>query len=113
MLTFSILECNNLIDRVLEDNVLSVCMELEGMRVFLDISRYWLKDGDGNPKSVNSVYEEIRGTPDEVGRNTLRLALEGTLDRGHFSNLIKLARLCSRWAGKTVTASDLLRVEDD
>ncbi|MGB3207892.1 MAG: hypothetical protein WBB28_23150 [Crinalium sp.] len=90
-----------------------ICMELEGMRVYLDISRYWMKDEDGEPRSVNSIYEEIKGTPDEVGRNTLRLALEGTLDRGHFSNLVKLARLCSQWTGETVSPADLLKIEEN
>lgn len=79
---------------------------------FVDISSYWLRDGEGEPKSVNSIFEEIKDTPDEVGRNTLRLALDGTLDRGHFSNLVKLARLCSKWSGKEVTPNDLLRIEE-
>lgn len=84
----------------------------EGLRVYVDISRYWLKDQDGEPRTVNSIYEEIKGTPDEVGRNTLRLALDGTLDRGYFSNLVKLAKLCSVWSGKKVTPNDLLRIEE-
>lgn len=90
----------------------NVCMELEGVRAYLDISRYWLKDADGEPKTVNSVYEDIKGTPNEVGRNTLRLALEGTLDRGYFSNQVKLARLCSEWSGQKVTPNDILKVEE-
>lgn len=93
--------------------MLSVCLELQDVRAYLDISPYWLKDKDGSPRTVNSVYEEIKGTADEVGRNTLRLALEGKLDRGYFSNQIKLVRLCSQWSGKPVTLSDLLKVEED
>jgi hypothetical protein len=85
--------------------------ELIDVRVYVDISQYWLTDGDGNPRSVNSVYEQIRGSDDEVGRNTLRLALNGNLDRGHFANLVKLARLCSAWSGKSVAPSDLLKTE--
>jgi hypothetical protein len=90
-----------------------VCLELEaGLRVYVDISHYWPKDADGEPKSVNSIYEEIKETPEEVGRNTLRLALDGKLDRGYFSNQVKLARLCSRWSGQSVTTNDLLRIEE-
>ncbi len=88
-------------------------MELVGMRVRLDISAYWPQDDEGEPRSINSIYEEIKGTPYEVGRNTLRLALDGNLDRGYYSNLIKLARLCSRWLGEPVSPNELLRVEDD
>ena len=65
------------------------------VKVFLDISAFWPKDDLGDPRTVNSVYEEVRGTENEVGRNTLRLALDGRLDRGHFVNAVKLARLAT------------------
>jgi hypothetical protein len=81
------------------------------VKVSLDISQYWPKDDKGRHKSVNSVYGEIRGTSDEVGRNTLRLALEGRLDRGYFANQIKLAKLCSLWSGESITVDDLLKIE--
>jgi len=91
---------------------LSVCLlESQSVRVYLDISPYWPKDAEGEPRSVNSIYEEIRGTPEEVGRNTLRLALEGNLDRGYFSNQVKLARLCSKWSGQNITPDDILKIE--
>jgi hypothetical protein len=70
-------------------------MELREVRAYIDISSYWLKDKDGELRSVNSVYEEIKGSPDEVGRNTLRLALDGNLDRGYFLNAVNgLASKC-------------------
>lgn len=90
-----------------------VRVELPEVLVYIDISAYWPKDRDGEPKSVNSVYEEIRGTPDEVGRNTLRLALDGRLDRGYFSNQVKLARLASKWSGKKVTVLNLFKIKDE
>lgn len=90
----------------------SICTESPDVQVYLDISPYWPKDFEGKPRSVNSVYEEIKGTVDEVGRNTLRLALDGKLDRGYFSNQVKLARLCSKWSQKKVTVLDLLRIEN-
>jgi hypothetical protein len=97
----------------MEDNSLSVCLlEFHGVRVYLDISAYWPKDAEEQARSVNSVYEEIRGTSNEVGRNTLRLALEGNLDRGYFSNQVKLARLCSEWSGKNITPDDILKIEE-
>ena len=85
----------------------------DAVKVYLDISEYWPKDEAGNPASVNSVYMGLVGKSNEVGRNTLKLALDGRLDRGHFSNQIKLARLASEWAGKELTILDLLRVEED
>ena len=86
-------------------------LESKDVQVFLDISPYWPKDDEGNPRTVNSIYEEIRGRPNEVGRNTLRLALAGSLDRGYFSNQVKLARLCSEWSGRDISPGDLLKIE--
>ena len=85
----------------------------DAVKVYLDISDYWPKDALGNPASVNSVYMSLVGKPNEVGRNTLRLALDGRLDRGHFSNQIKLSRLASEWAGREVTILELLKIEED
>ncbi len=81
----------------------------QSVNVFVDISEYWPKTSDGKPRSVNSVYEDIRDTDNEIGRNTLRLALEGRLDRGHFKNLAVLARLASKWSGEKVSVGDLLQ----
>lgn len=83
------------------------------MRVVLDISPYWPVDDNGEARSVNSIFEEIKGTPNEIGRSTLRLALDGNLDRGYYSNLVKLARLCSTWIGETVSPNDLLKIEEN
>ena len=84
-----------------------------GAKAYIDISAYWPKDKKESPASVNSVWREILHTPLEMHRNTLRLALSGQLDRGHFSNQVKLARLVSGWAGKEVTILDLLKVVED
>lgn len=59
------------------------------------------------------LYEEVRGTENEVGRNTLRLALDGRLDRGHFANAVKLARLAASWSKKEVSIMDLLVIEEN
>jgi hypothetical protein len=83
------------------------------MRATIDISAYWPTDAGGEPVSVNSIYESLRGTENELGRNTLRLALDGRLDRGHYGNLVKLARLVSGWAGRVVTADELMTEEGD
>lgn len=91
---------------------MSVCLEIQDMRVRFDIASYWPNDEHGEPRTVNSVFEEIKGTANEVGRNTLRLALNGDLDRGLFLNQVKLARLCSKWSGKTVTINELLKIEE-
>lgn len=91
---------------------MSVWLEPIDVRAYLDISAYWPRGSESEPRTVNSVYEEIKGSPDEVGRNTLRLALEGKLDRGYFSNQVKLVRLCSKWSGQDVSLADLLKVEE-
>ncbi|MBW4640929.1 MAG: hypothetical protein KME05_22435 [Gloeocapsa sp. UFS-A4-WI-NPMV-4B04] len=90
----------------------SVLIE-QSVNVYVDISEYWPQNSDGSPRSVNSVYEEIKGTEYEVGRNTLRLALDGRLDRGHFKNLFLLTQLASRWSGKKVSIGDLLKSQED
>jgi hypothetical protein len=90
-----------------------ICLEHSVMKVRLDISAFWPRASDGALRSVNSVYEDIRGSSNEVGRNTLRLALDGRFDRGHFDNLIKLARLCSLWSGRQVSPDELLIIDDE
>jgi len=106
------LKCDSWLTRILEHNKMTACLETEDLKVYVDISEYWPKDAAGQPRSVNSVFEEVRGTPDETGRNTMRLALEARLDRGYFTNLVKLANLASKWSGKKVLPGDLLKVED-
>lgn len=78
----------------------------------IDISRYWQKGQGGLPRTINSVSEEIRGTENQVSPNTLKLAREGTYDRGKFSNAVKLARLCSLWIGRRVTVDQILKSID-
>lgn len=81
------------------------------VKVRLDISRYWPKTPDGIDQSVNSVYASIEGTDLEVGRNTLRLAKTGQLDRGLFENVFKLQMLCSKWAGEEITLPEIFEID--
>ncbi len=83
------------------------------VKAYVDLSDYWPKDQEGKPKTVNSVYESLLNTPNKINRNTLKLALDGKLDRGYFSNQVKLARAASAWAGREVTPNDLLKIEED
>lgn len=82
------------------------------MKAFVSIAKWYPKDETGEFASINSVYQKIEGTPQEVGRHTLSKALDGKLDRGHFDNLVKLAQLCSKWSSDRVTIDDLVVVED-
>ena len=82
------------------------------MKACVSIAKWYPRGLDGEHLSVNSVYESIRHTPNEVGRNTLRLALDGKYGKGDFENQVKLARLCSIWSGDRVTIDDLMVVED-
>lgn len=74
----------------------------------VDIGRWWLKNEQGEPLSVYAVHQAIEGTPDEVSRHTLTRARDGLLEKGDFSNLKALARLCSKWSGKSITVDDLI-----
>ncbi len=82
------------------------------MKTFVSIAKWYPKDEFGEFASINSVFTKIENTPNEVGRHTLRTALDGRLDRLHTDNLVKLARLCSMWSGENVTVADLIVVED-
>jgi len=82
-------------------------------RAYVDISRWWLKDTDGEPLSVYAVHQKILGTANEVSRHTLTRARDGLLEKADISNLKALARLCSVWSGKTVTVDDLIVEEED
>ncbi len=83
------------------------------VKAYVDISDYWPKDEEGKPKTVNSVYQSLLGSPNKLSRSTLKLALEGKLDRGYFSNQVKLARAASGWEGREVTPNDLLKIKED
>ena len=82
------------------------------MKAYVSISKWYPKTEVGGFASINSVYQKIEGTPNEVGRHTLRTALDGKLDRVHIDNLVKLARLCSEWSGDRVTIDDLTIIDD-
>lgn len=82
-------------------------------RAYVDISRWWLKDSDGEPLSVYAVHQKILGTANEVSRHTLTRARDGLLEKADISNLKALARLCSAWSDKTVTVDDLIVEEED
>ena len=77
-------------------------------RTYVDISRWWLKDDNGEPLSVYAVHKTIEGTTNEVSRHTLTRARDGLLEKGDFSNLKALARLCSIWSGKEITVNELI-----
>jgi len=74
---------------------------------YIDISRWWLKDGLGKNMSVNSVYQELKGTENEVSRYTLTKARDGELEKADISTLEALVRICSDWSGEDLTFDDL------
>lgn len=87
---------------------MSICL----VRVYADISRWWPCDAAGKAVSVNSIFEQFKGTPNELTRYTLTRALEGKLEKGDFDNLVKLTRICSELSGQSVGLEDLLVIED-
>ena len=82
-------------------------------RTYVDISKWWLKEDDGSDVSVNSVWEQIKGTENEVSRYTLTRAKNGGLEKIELSNLKKLVRLCSIWANKPLNTDDLIIEEKE
>ena len=80
-------------------------------RTYVDISKWWPRNEKDEPLSVYAVHQQIVGTENEVSRYTLTRAKEGVLEKGDFSNLKALGRLCSLWSGKNITLDDLV-VED-
>ncbi len=87
---------------------MNLCME-----AFIDISEWWPVGADGKLLSVYAVHREIEGTPNEVTRHTLTRARDGQLAKGDFANQVKLARICSLWADRTVTIDEIVKVYDD
>ncbi|MGL5833602.1 MAG: hypothetical protein ACRC1Z_10285 [Waterburya sp.] len=82
---------------------------LENMsKSYIDIGKWWLRDGYGDRVSVNSVYQRIKGTKNEVGRYTLNKARNGELEKADISTLEALARICSEWAGEKVMVDDMI-----
>jgi hypothetical protein len=82
------------------------------MKACVSIAKWFPRGLDGNYLSVNKVFEDIRFTPNAVGRDTLTLALKGEYAKGNFENQVRLARLCSVWSGDHVTIDDLFVIED-
>ncbi len=75
---------------------------------YINIGRWWLKDGLGRQMSVNSIYQEIKGTDNEVSRYALTKARDGELEKADISTLEALARLCSEWSGENISVDDLI-----
>jgi len=82
------------------------------IKAAISIAKWFPKNQFGELMSINSVYQRIAGTANEVGQYTLKLALEGRLDRCLIENQVKLARLCSQWSGETVTTNELIVVDE-
>lgn len=85
------------------------------VKAYIDISEWWLKDGNGEPLSVYAVHKLIEDNYPQlsVTRHTLTRARDGQLEKFDGVNAVKLARLCSKWAGKTLRVDDILKVEED
>lgn len=85
------------------------------LKAAIDISFWWPRDGSGKPLSVYAVHKDIEDNDPEnlITRHTLTRARDGQLEKGDFANAVKLARVCSRWSGQTITVHDLIKVQDD
>lgn len=86
---------------------MSAVLQME--RTYVDISQWWPTDSQGDRMSVNAVFERNKGTECQISRHTLTRARDGKLEKGGFTNLMILAKLCSRWSKKDITVNDLFK----
>jgi hypothetical protein len=84
------------------------------LKAFVDISDYWPIKPDGEKQAVYQVHKDLEDNHPEdlVNRHNLTRARDGLLEKGDFVNLVKLSRICSRWAGKTLSVSDLIKIKE-
>ena len=75
---------------------------------YINIGRWWLKDGLGRDMTVNSIWTELKGTENEISRYALAKAKDGELEKADIYTLEILARLCSQWSGKDISVDDLI-----
>lgn len=77
------------------------------MRGVVDISKFWPAG-----KTVNAVHSAQSQT---LGLNasTIKKAYAGELESIKVSNLLLLCELCSEWAGRIVTADEIVRDDDE
>lgn len=85
------------------------------MNVYLNLGSYWLKDTTGSDRSILSVWQSLKGTPNEItNRETLTKAYKGQLTGSTFATQEKLRRIASEWAGRELTLEEIrVVVEDD
>ena len=97
----------------MENELLSI--DLNQVTPYIDISKWWLKDENGHPRSVNSVYTEIRDKYKDciVTRQTLTNAKNGELEKYDVRTQLKLTKLCQLWSGENVTFGDLVFIKTD
>lgn len=82
------------------------------VKAFIDIGKFWAKDAEGEPRTPNSIAEELKGTELQLTRYTLTAARDGRLEKVDLINQVKLARLCSKWVGRQVSIDEIVRIED-
>jgi hypothetical protein len=85
------------------------------VKAYIDISQWWMKTGDGEPLSVYAVHKWIEDNHPQllVTRHTLTRARDGQLEKFDAANAVKLARVCSKWAGEEIGLDDIVKVEED
>lgn len=90
-------------------------LALMQVKAHIDISKWWPKDADGKERSVYAVHKDIESNSPQylVTRHTLTRAKDGQLEKFDAANAVKLARICSYWAGKSLSVDDLIQIEDE
>lgn len=76
----------------------------------VDINPWWPKNTEGGDRPVRAVAAEfLQKKGIYLPEKTISHARKGTLSKGEFIYLARLAQLCSFYAGESVTIEQILR----
>ena len=93
---------------------MTATLVIEMPKRVIDISQYWPTDKNGDPFTVNKVWNDNEVlNPEKIGRYTLQKAREGVLGGGEIDTLYDLVAACSRWSGKPLDLKDLIKEVED
>lgn len=82
----------------------------EPSEYYLFIGKYYPKDENNNPVSINKVWHDLlaENNPNILSGDIISAALHSKRDLIKLDNLVKLQKLCSFWSGADVRIEDLL-----
>ena len=85
---------------------------MEAVKAYIDISKFWPREPDGQMKSVYSVWQIFQGTEIQINRLPLTNARDGKMASADVTNIFKLSKICSVLAGKPVSIEEIIKIKD-